>query len=118
MKTFPQTVEPDQALADLPIERLLDRTVAIKATIKKLDEDLASLQEELISRVKAGELDHTFSHNDHAFNLSDGKASWTYPATVLDLDRDLKSAKKAAQANGSAIKTLGAPFWTIKPPKP
>jgi hypothetical protein len=118
MKTFPQTVEPDQALADLPIERLLDRTIAIKATQKRLDGDLADLQEELTRRVDTGDLDPTFAHNDWGFILRGGKPSWSYPAPIKASEASLKAAKKAAEADGTATKTTGAPFWSIRSPQP
>jgi hypothetical protein len=37
---------------------------------------------------------------------------------VIKLEEELKAAKDAAKAAGTAIKTLGNPFWTIKPPVP
>jgi hypothetical protein len=37
---------------------------------------------------------------------------------VQELEAQTKAAKKASEANGTATAKAGAPFWTIKPPKP
>lgn len=110
------TLEAD--LSALSTDQLLDRTITIKATQKRLDGELALLQEELTKRVDAGELDPTFAHNDWGFILRSGKASYTYPLAVQKQDIALKAAKKQAEADGSATKTLGAPFWSIRGPQP
>ena len=112
------TQTPEADLAALDTDELLDCTIAIKATQKRLDGDLAQLQEELTRRVDAGDLDPTFTHSDWGFNHSNGKASWSYPPAVKQLTDSLKAAKKAAEANGTATKTTGAPFWTIRGPQP
>jgi hypothetical protein len=116
MPELTQTSEPD--LIALSDDDLLNRTIAIKATQKRLDGELAQLQEELTRRVDAGDLDPTFAHNDWGFILRSGKASWSYPLYVQKQDIALKAAKKQAEADGSATKTTGAPFWSIRGPQP
>ena len=116
MPELTQTSEPD--LIALSDDDLLNRTIAIKATQKRLDGELAQLQEELTRRVDAGDLDPTFTHSDWGFILRSGKASWSYPLYVQKQDIALKAAKKQAEADGSATKTTGAPFWSIRGPQP
>ena len=111
------TQTPEADLTALSTDDLLDRATAIKAAQKCLEGDLAQLQEELTRRVDAGDLDPTFTHNDWGFNHSNGKAIWSYPPAVKKLTEILKAAKKAAEANGTATKTTGAPFWTIRGPQ-
>jgi hypothetical protein len=112
------TLTPEADLAALSTDDLLERTITIKATQKRLEGELALLQEQLTRRVDAGELDPTFAHNDWGFILRSGKASWSYPLHVQKQDIALKAAKKAAEADGSATKTTGAPFWSIRGPQP
>ena len=102
-----QTPESDS------IDRQLDRIIAIKAALNSLDDELALLKDSISALVDKAELDHTFSFNDWNFTYSLGRAKWKYPSTVNNIDTQLKAAKKAAEADGSATKTLGVPFWTI-----
>lgn len=111
------TLTPEADLTALDTDDLLERTIAIKAAQKRLDGELAQLQEELTRRVDAGDLDPTFTHSDWGFILRSGKASYAYPLAVQKLDAGLKAAKKAAEADGSATKTTGAPFWSIRGPQ-
>ena len=111
------TQTPEADLAALDTDHLLERTIAIKVAQKSLEGALAQLQEELTRRVDSGDLDPTFTHNDWGFNHSNGKTSWSYPPAVKQLTDSLKAAKKAAEANGTATKTTGAPFWTIRGPQ-
>ena len=109
-----QTVEVEPSLMNT--DELLQHAIDIKAAAKRLETSLAAIQDELTKRVEAGDLDPTFSHNDWGFTWSAGRRTWTYPAGVQALDAQLKGAKKAAEADGSAVATLGESFWTIKPP--
>jgi len=111
------TLTPEADLAALDTDDLLERTIAIKATQKRLDGELAQLQKELTRRVDAGDLDPAFTHSDWGFILRSGKASWSYPLPVQKLDAGLKAAKKAAEADGTATRTTGAPFWSIRGPQ-
>jgi hypothetical protein len=68
---------------------------------------------------EAGEIDRGgFSHNDWGISWSAGKAAYAYPADVQELEKKLKAAREAAKAAGTAVKTTGASFWTIKRPGP
>jgi len=102
-----QTPESDS------IDRQLERIIAIKAALKSLDDELAVLKDSISALVDKAELDHSFSFNDWSFTYSLGRAKWKYPSAVNCIDTQLKAAKKAAEANGSATKSLGDPFWTI-----
>jgi len=95
----------------LDADQTLNALIEVRQAIDWLKARDASLLDRLDELVEAGEVDQGgFSHNDWAFSWSAGRRSWTYPATV-------QAAKKAAEADGSATATTGAPFWTIKPPK-
>lgn len=111
------TQTPESDLTGLVTDELLDRTIAIKAVQKSLETGLADLQEELTRRVDTGDLDPTFAHNDWGFTLRGGKASYDYPAPIKASEASLKAAKKAAEADGTATKTTGAPFWSIRGPQ-
>jgi Skp family chaperone for outer membrane proteins len=111
-----QTVEAEPGLMDT--DELLQHACDIKAAAKRLEASLAAIQDELTKRVEAGDLDPTFSHNDWGFTWSAGKRSWAYPPGVKAMESQLKSAKAAAEADGSATAVIGAPFWTIRAPKP
>jgi hypothetical protein len=106
-----------EAIAALSTDELLDLAVAIKAQTKQLAGNLALIQDELTGRMEAGELDPSFDHEDWGFSWSEGKRSWSYPDGIKTLEGQLKAAQKAAQGDGTATATRGAPFWTIKEPR-
>jgi hypothetical protein len=113
-------VELTQALDldQLSTDEVLDRLVLVRKALAALEASDDALLDRLDQLAKAGEVDQGgFSHNDYAFSWSAGRKSWTYPAGVMGLEAQAKAAKKAAEADGSATATTGAPFWTIKPPK-
>jgi len=116
MADLTQTVQLDPA--ELTTDQLLDYACQIKAASKQLNSSLDAIQDELTARVEAGDLDPTFSHNDWGFTWSAGRRSWSYPEPVQALEAGLKAAKKAAEADGTATASTGAPYWTIREPKP
>ena len=100
-------------------DQVLDHLVTVRQAMARLKASDEALLDRLTQLVDAGELDPGgFSHNDWAFTWSAGRKSWTYPAGVLGLEAQVKAAKKASEADGSATAKVGEPFWTIKPPKP
>jgi hypothetical protein len=105
---------PDSAGA---IDALLDAVTAIKAQQKELEQQLEPLLEALNAAMASGQLDPSFSHNDWAFSHSPGRLSYEFPATVQQIEQQLKAAKEAAIQQGSATEKRGKPFWTIRPPK-
>jgi hypothetical protein len=105
---------PDSAGA---IDALLDAVTAIKAQQKQLEQQLEPLLEALNAAMASGQLDPPFSHNDWAFSHSPGRLSYEFPATVQQIEQQLKAAKEAAIQQGSATEKRGKPFWTIRPPK-
>lgn len=107
-----------EALAALSEDDILCNIEFTKRRIAELSSLLDAYLNDLGRRVDVGELDSAFSYNDWSFTLSAGKRSWDYPAGVKALDSQLKAAKKASEADGSAISTLGAPFWIIRAPRP
>ena len=105
-------------LEHLDADQLLDRLIATRVTIAKLQAEDASLLTRLDELAAAGDVDQGgFSHNDWSFSWSAGRRSWAYPADVEALEAEAKAAKTASQADGSATAAIGKPFWTIKPPK-
>jgi len=110
-----QTLDFEQ----LSTDELLDHLVAVRQAMAALKAQDEALLDRLSELVEAGELDPGgFTHQDHAFSWSAGRKSWAYPAAVQDLEAQTKAAKKASEADGTATAKAGAPFWTIKPPKP
>lgn len=107
-----------EALAALPEDDLLANIEATKRRIAELSGLLDAYLDDLTRRADAGDLDPTFSHNDWSFSLSPGRRTWDYPSRVRDLQAQANAAKKAAEADGSAVAKIGAPFWSIRGPQP
>jgi hypothetical protein len=112
MADLNQASEPDQ------IDQALNRIIAVKAAQKSLDDELALLQDSISSLVDRAELDAAFTFNDWSFSYSSGRAKWSYPKAVEQIDSQLKAAKKTAESDGTATKSIGAPYWIIRSPKP
>ena len=110
-----QAVEADPS--NISTDDLLDLACEIRHCIKRFEAHKAVIDDELSRRMEAGELDPSFSHNDWAFAYSEGRTRWAYPDSVSTLEAQVKAAKKAAEADGTAVKGTGAPFWTVKEPK-
>ena len=107
----------DMAPADLSTDHLLNQIAMVKAAAAQLDGSLAVLLDELSTRMESGDIDPSFNHNDWSFNWCAGRARWSYPQEVGEIEALLNATKKRSQADGSASRTLGNPFWTIKPPQ-
>ena len=117
MAELTQTVEVDLSLMDA--DQVLDRLVEVRQALAKLKAADEALLDRLSVLAEAGEIDQGgFSHNDWAFSWSAGRRSWSYPPGVQALEAQTKAAKKASEADGSATAKVGAPFWTIRSPKP
>jgi chitinase len=112
-----QTQTPD--FEHLDADQLLDRLIATRATIAKLQAEDDAMLDRLDQLAEAGEVDQGgFSHNDWSFSWSAGRKSYEYPDAIINAQKVVEQAKKAAKADGSATETLGTPFWTIRAPKP
>jgi hypothetical protein len=106
-------------LEGLNADQTLNALIEVRRAIGWLKARDASLLDRLDELAEAGEIDWGgFSHNDWRISRSAGRRSWTYPAAVQALDAQLKTAKKAAEADGTATATTGASFWTLTPPNP
>ena len=117
MVDLTQTVEVD--LDAMDADQVLDRLVEVRQALARLKTTDEALLDRLDQLAEAGEVDQGgFSHNDWAFSWSAGRKSWAYPAAVQELEAQTKAAKKASEADGGATATTGAPFWTIRAPKP
>jgi hypothetical protein len=99
------------------LDQLLAFVVLRKAQAAKIQEELTEALDKLTGLVDEAELDPAFKFEDWSFNCT-SRTSYTYPAEVLEIEGKLKSAKKTAEGNGSATAKVGAPFWTIRAPKP
>ena len=112
-----QTQAPD--FEHLDADQLLDRLIATRCTIAKLQAEDDALLDRLDELAAAGEVDQGgFSHNDWSFSWSAGRRIYEYPDAIINAQKVVEQAKKAAKADGSATETLGTPFWTIRAPKP
>lgn len=109
---------PGQGLAagEEAIDQLLSDLVAIKGQQRSLEEQLQGLLDQLQQLHERGDVDSSFHFNDTAFSWSPGRVQFTYPAPVLALEQQLKLARKTAEGNGTAVRRLGRPFWTVKLP--
>ena len=115
MADIAQTLDFEQ----LSTDELLDPLVNVRQAMAALKAQNEALLDRLSELVEAGELDPGgFTHNDYAFSWSAGRKSWSYPAAVGELEAQTKAAKEASEADGSATAKVGAPFWTIRAPKP
>ena len=115
MFDFAQTFKADlrAATADQVIEHLI-KLRTMKAALEAADAKALDRLDEL---AEAGEIDRaSFSHNDWGISWSNGKTAYEYPADVQKLEEELKAARNAAKAAGTAKKTTGKSFWTIKRP--
>jgi hypothetical protein len=94
-------------------DEILAAAEILKATIEDATAALEIVKTELAQRVDNMELSPKFEHNGWRFEQQSGKKTWDYPAPVLQLQEQLKSAQSQSQADGSAIEKRGAPFWKI-----
>ena len=113
-----QTQALDYDFSELDADELLDRLIATRVTIAKLQAEDTAMLARLDELAAAGDVDHGgFKHQGYSFSWSAGKCSYAYPEDVEELIADANAAKEAAKADGTATATIGKPFWTIKPPK-
>jgi hypothetical protein len=107
-------------LADLraaTADQVLDHLIQLRTAKAALEAADAKALDRLDELADAGEIDRaSFSHNDWGISWSAGKVAYVYPADVQELEEKLKAAREAAMAAGTAKKTTGKPFWTIKRP--
>lgn len=114
-------VELTQALDldQLSTDEVLDRLVLVRKALAGLKASNEALLDRLDQLAEAGKVDQGgFTHQDWAFSWSAGRKTWSYPEPVLALEQQLKTARKASEADGSALPTTGAPYWTIREPRP
>ena len=115
MADLTQTFEAD--LSDMGANQVLDHLISLRTIKAALEAADAKALDRLDELAEAGEIDRGgFSHNDWGISWSAGKTGYDYPADVQELQEELKAVRDAAKAAGTATKTTGASFWTIKPP--
>jgi hypothetical protein len=98
-------------------DQLLTTITELKAAAAEIQEQLTKALDQLTHLMDECEIDSAFKFNDWSFS-STSRNTYSYPETVLGIEAYLKSAKKAAEADGSATPKVGAPYWTIRSPKP
>jgi hypothetical protein len=99
------------------VEELLAEIVQLKAIAAETQEQLTEHLDRLTALVDEAEIDQSFKFNDWSFSCQ-ARTTYDYPVEVQVIEQIFKSAKKTAEANGTATAKVGAPFWTIKRPKP
>jgi hypothetical protein len=115
MADFTQTFEVN--LSAMSADQVLDHLTNLRTIKADLEAADAKALDRLDELADAGEIDRGgFSHDDWGISWSAGKAAYDYPADVQELEEKLKAAREAAKAAGTATKTTGAPFWTIRRP--
>jgi hypothetical protein len=98
-------------------DQVLDHLTNLRTIKSALQAADAKTLDRLDELADAGEIDRGgFLHNDWGISWSAGKAAYDYPADVQQLEEKLKAAKEAAKAAGTATKSRGESFWTIKRP--
>jgi len=116
MFDFAQAAEAD--LSDMTADQVLNHLIQLRTAKADLEAADAKALDRLDELAAAGEIDRGgFSHNDWTISWSSGKAAYEYPADVQKLEEKLKAARETAKAAGTAVKTTGNPFWTIKRPR-
>ena len=106
-------------LKNLSADQALDALLDVRQAIAKLEACDALLLARLDELAADGQIDQGgFTHAGYSFSWSAGRRSWDYPAAVKALEAQAEAAKKAAESDGSATATIGAPFWTVRAPKP
>ena len=119
MVEITETLDLSLALKGLGADQTLNALIEVRRAIAWLQARDAALLARLDELAADGEIDHGgFQHAGWSFSHSDGKTSYEYPEPITKLEEELKAAKEAAKANGTAVKTKGdKAFWTVKPPK-
>ena len=104
-------------LASMTADQVLGHLIGLRKIKASLEAADAKALERLDELAEAGEIDRgSFSHDDWGISWSAGKTAYAYPADVQELEEKLKAARNAAKAAGTATKTTGNPFWTLKRP--
>jgi hypothetical protein len=99
------------------VEELLAEIVQLKTIAAETQDQLTKHLDRLTALVDEAEIDQSFKFNDWSFSCT-SRTTYDYPGEVQEIEQIFKTAKKTAEANGTATAKVGAPSWTIKPPKP
>jgi hypothetical protein len=106
------------SIAAMTADEVLHALTQLRLHAKAVAAADAALLDRLDQLAEDGEVDQGgFSYNDWSFSWTPGRRTWTYPEPVESLAQKLKAAQKAAQGDGSAIASTGAPYWAIKAPR-
>lgn len=94
--------------------------VEAKASLEAMRQRLAEATARLDALVELGALPEKNLPTVGGFCLyrQEGRVSWSYPASIKELEGQLKKRKQLAEQLGEATQKRGDPFWTIKPAEP
>ena len=98
-------------------DALLDQLVDVTARLSALETEKKALLDQLLTLHDLGRVDSELTHNGWALRWSAGRRCYDYPATIAELEANLKAAKEAAVVAGSATLKPSRPFWSVHPPK-
>lgn len=107
----PQSFSLSQEAADA-----LLIAVDAKAALEAAKEHLAQATAVLDQLVEAGLLIERNLPVVSGYTVyrQEGRASWSYPDSIKQLEAQLKKRKQLAEQLGDATQKRGQPFWTIK----
>ena len=107
----PQSFSLSQEAADA-----LLIAVDAKAALEAAKENLAQATAVLDQLVEAGLLIERNLPVVSGYTVyrQEGRASWSYPDSIKQLEAQLKKRKQLAEQLGDATQKRGQPFWTIK----
>ena len=107
----PQSFSLSQEAADA-----LLIAVDAKAALEAAKENLAQATAVLDQLVEAGLLIERNLPVVSGYTVyrQEGRASWSYPDSIKQLEAQLKKRKQLAEQLGDATQRRGQPFWTIK----
>jgi len=90
--------------------------VDAKAALEAAKENLAQATAVLDQLVEAGLLIERNLPVVSGYTVyrQEGRASWSYPDSIKQLEAQLKKRKQLAEQLGDATQKRGQPFWTIK----
>lgn len=78
----------------------IDRYAQLKQEIARLEDEVSAIKPAVISYMQEGNIDE-IGHSAGTFTLQ-ARRTWTYPASITELDAKLKEKKEIAEQTGEA----------------
>ncbi|MFQ3607908.1 MAG: hypothetical protein SNJ55_04675 [Chloroherpetonaceae bacterium] len=97
-------------------EQLLRRYIALKEKAREIDEEIESMKGEIfftISQMQEESGKKEIVFEDYAFTIGYRK-SYEYPIHIKEMEKELKAAKKEAEASGEASLVADTGYVTLK----